>query len=167
MKGDAMKRTALFALLLVLVGACGGGGGHSPTEQPQIVQVGGTWRGLWLTSGLSIASIMTLTQNGSSLSGTVSVLDSTFNITGAASGTGITWSVPNAGCGSLNGTGAGANLAPPELDGSMTLDTRGCVNGAFFTGTIQWLRGSSALKAGAAKRSTLEDLTRALQGRVP
>ncbi|HEX4497301.1 MAG TPA: hypothetical protein VIE43_16630 [Thermoanaerobaculia bacterium] len=121
-----------------------------------------------MTSGLSIASIMTLTQNGNSLSGTLSVLDSTFNITGTASGTEITWSVPNGGCGSLNGTGAGANLAPPELDGSMTLDTRGCVNGAFFTGAVQWLRGSSALKAGgAAKRSTLEDLTRALQARMP
>ena len=162
-----MKRTIISALLLVLAGACGGGGGHSPTEQPQIEQVAGTWRGLWLTSGLSVPAIMTLSQSGSSLSGTVSVLESTFNITGAAGGTGITWSVPNSGCGSLTGTGTGANLAPSELDGSMTLDTRGCTNGAFFTGTIQWFRGS-ALKAGAAgRRSTLGDLTRALQERRP
>ena len=107
-----MKRTIISALLLVLAGACGGGGGHSPTEQPQIEQVAGTWRGLWLTSGLSVPAIMTLSQSGSSLSGTVSVLESTFNITGAAGGTGITWSVPNSGCGSLTGMGTGANLAP-------------------------------------------------------
>jgi hypothetical protein len=162
-----MKRTVISAVLLVLVGACGGGGGHSPTEQPQIEQVAGTWQGLWLTSGLSIASIMTLSQNGSSISGTITTLDSTFNITGAASGTGITWSVPNSGCGSLTGTGAGANLAPSELDGGITLDTRGCANGAFFTGTIQWFRGSALKAGGAAKRSTLGDLTRALQERVP
>lgn len=148
-------RKWLVLCALALFVSCGGGGSHGPTEPPppQVVQVAGTWRGLWFTSGLTQASILTLTQSGSTLNGTVSILSSSFTVKGTATSSGISWSVVGGGCGSLTGTGTAANLAPADLIGIMTLDTRGCTSPGLFTGPIQWIRGSSSVASGKASGS--------------
>jgi hypothetical protein len=166
--GITLRRSLAMRKLLVelcviaaLVGCSGGGGGHSPTEQQSLLQVAGTWRGIWFTSGLSVPSIMILTQSGGSLTGTVAVLNNTFDIKGTASVSGINWSVPGAGCGSLTGTGSATNPVPAELAGSMTLDTHNCPGGSFFDGQIQWIRGSSAVAG--KELGTLNGLADALK----
>lgn len=151
----------MLCVAVLSVSCGGGGGGHSPTEQQQIVQVAGTWRGIWFTSGLSEPSILTLTQSGSNLNGTVSILSSVFDVKGTATPSSIAWSVVGGGCGSLIGTGAASSLAPSELAGTMTLDTRGCSSPGLFTGSIQWLKGRS-LAAGKAS-GTLEGLVKELK----
>jgi len=151
----------LVLCVAVLSVSCGGGGGHSPTEQQQVMQVAGTWRGIWFTSVLSEPSILTLTQSGSNLNGTVSILNSVFDVKGTATSSNIAWSVVGGGCGSLTGTGAASSLAPSELTGTMTLDTRGCSSSGLFTGTIQWIKGRS-LATGKAS-GTLESLVKVLK----
>lgn len=158
-----MRKPLCVCAMGMLLLSCGGGGGHSPTEAPQVVNVAGSWHGLWTTSGIPVAVLMTLSQNGSSLTGTFSAFTSTFDIKGTASTSGINWSVPNPGCGSLMGSGTGSSLTPQELDGDITLDTRGCSGGGFFTGRVQWFRGS-AKELEPFIHGSLEQLTRSLKG---
>lgn len=160
-----MRKLRFLALFAVVLVACGGGG-HSPTEQPAVAQLTGTWRGLWFTSGVSFPSILTLSQSGGNLTGTIALLDSTFNIKGTATSSGMTWSAVGGGCGSLVGTGTVASLGPTEMPGTITLDTRGCTSSGFFDGQILWEKGSSAAAAPKAGRD-FEALTATIKGVRP
>lgn len=158
-----MRKLLMVFCVLIVLAACGGGGGHSPTE-PQVIQVSGTWRGLWLTSGISVTSILSLSQNGSDLTGTISLLNSTFNVKGTAGTSVMTWAAVGGGCGSLTGSGSASSQAPTQLAGSITLDTRGCANPDFFDGPIQWIKGSSSISSAPGKgQSRIGDLARALR----
>jgi hypothetical protein len=159
-----MRKLFAASCVLIALAACSGGsGGHSPTE-PQVIQVAGAWRGLWLTSGISVTSILSLSQNGSDLTGTISILNSTFNVRGTAGTSGLTWTAIGGGCGSLVGSGNAASQTPTQLAGSITLDTRGCSNPDFFDGPIQWIKGNASAAGAPGKgQGRIADLARALR----
>jgi hypothetical protein len=159
-----MRRLLVQLFVAALFVACGGGGGgHSPTE-PQVIQVSGTWRGLWLTSGISVASVLSLSQNGSDLTGTISILNSTFNVKGTAGTSSLTWAAVGGGCGSLVGSGSAASQSPTQLAGSITLDTRGCSNPDFFDGPNQWIKGNASTANGPGTgQGRIGDLARSLR----
>ena len=143
-QGGGGVKKSLFLVCVFALSACGGGGGggDTPTESRDVIQVAGTWQGTWSTSGQDAAAVMTLSQSGSSLRGTVSVLNSMFDIRGNSSGTGMAWSVLRGGCDFLSGAGSAASSVPAELIGSMSLDNRSCPGKASLEGPIRWVRGT-------------------------
>jgi tetratricopeptide (TPR) repeat protein len=78
-------------------GGGGGGGGDpsAPVQPASVTDLSGTWRGTWTdnTDGTSGEAIFSLTQNGSALTGTVSVTGAPClpggNVSGSVSGNGV------------------------------------------------------------------------------
>ena len=157
------KRMAFLAITALLV-ACGGGGGHggSPSE-PQVANVAGHWTGQWSTAGLAITSTMNLTQSGSSISGNITVLGSTLQLTGSVGSSSLSWQVVGGGCGSFTGSTTFGGLNPTSMNGTQTLDTRGCSSPGFYTGAIAWTRGG--LAGAAAQPGKIDDVSAAIAAR--
>jgi hypothetical protein len=88
---------AVVGAVALAAGGGGGGGGDTPPQNPVNVgaNLNGTWRGTWTdtTDGTSGDAIFTLTQAGSSVSGTVSVPGDTClpqgSVTGNVSGSSV------------------------------------------------------------------------------
>jgi len=142
-----MKRIVSLILAAALCTAgCGGGGGKGggPTEPSSLMQVAGTWQGFWETGNSDLPASMTLRQSGSAVSGQITFLATTFDIRGSVDASQrVTWSNVGTGCGRLSGDGQGSSLSPFRLEGSITLDTRGCSIPGLQTGTITWLKGGA------------------------
>ena len=88
---------AVVGAVALAAGGGGGGGGDTPPQNPVNVpaNLDGTWRGTWTdnTDGTSGEAIFTLTQTGSSVTGTVSVPGDTClpegSVTGTVSGSSV------------------------------------------------------------------------------
>ena len=144
-----MRRALLLVGVMALVSCGGGGGDGGPTAPPSsaTLQVAGFWVGTWYPVSLGATSTMTLSQSGSNLTGTVTIFNNTFPITGTASSSRITWKIPDGGCGSLTGDGSASTPIPAQLAGSITFDARGCSGGALYNGPIVWNRSRASASA--------------------
>ncbi len=78
----------IFMCMLPLMLSCGGGGGGGEAPPPT-VDVTGTWSGTWASSNdIDHGNLSaTLTQSGTSVSGTVSITESPCISSGSVSGT--------------------------------------------------------------------------------
>src|SRR5690349_5955600 len=107
-----------FAVLLLglLVLSCGGGG-HGPTEPEALPKVAGTWNGDWGVGNVGLRSALSLTQNGSAIQGTFSVLGLGYSIAGTVDGNlKIHWMATGFTCGSLTGNGTVNALNATQID---------------------------------------------------
>jgi hypothetical protein len=159
-------RLLLLMLGALVLGCCSGGdSGSGPTEPSGIAQVVGTWDGTWTVSGVPVTTKMVLTQNGTALAGTFSVLGTPFDVQGTAdSSLRISWHVVNASCGTVTGDGTANGLNPTRILGTIDLNTLGCPDNQHATGPVTWTReiAATAAPAPAGKRLTLEELGRAI-----
>lgn len=88
----------LSGALLLGCGGGGGGGNGGPTEPAGTAQVAGTWNGSWTVAGVGLTTRLVLTQSGSALAGTFSLLSATFNVEGVADASRrVTWHVVGGG----------------------------------------------------------------------
>jgi len=140
------RLAVLLSGLLVL--SCGGGG-HGPTEPAAVPQVAGLWLGGWGPEGspVGLGTTMTLTQNGSAISGSFSV--NIFGASSAISGTvdgnlKVHWKGTGSGCGSLTGEGTANSLNPTQIEGTIDLNSTGC-GGSRMKGPVIWTKRSSAV----------------------
>ena len=161
---ECVERFLVGATALV---SCGGGGGDGGPTAPPVVRhtsSGRLWVGTWYPVSLGATSTMTLSQSGSNLTGTVTIFNNTFPITGTASSSRITWKIPDGGCGSLTGDGSASTPIPAQLAGSITFDARGCSGGALYNGPIVWNRSRASASAEIGKRQggSLRDLAESL-----
>ncbi len=160
-----MRGRFLFLVLGVALLGCGGGGsgGSSPTETSGTAQVAGTWNGSWSVAGVGITTQMVLTQNGSNIAGTFSLLGAPFPIQGTADNSlKISWHEVGGGCGTLTGDGTANGLNPTWIDGTIDINTLGCTNGQHVNGPVTWTKAAAAAASPAGKRLTLEELARAI-----
>lgn len=163
-----MRGRFFFLVLGVVLLGCGGGGsgGSSPTEPTGTAQVAGTWNGSWSVAGVGLTTQMVLTQNGSAISGTFSLLGESFPIQGTVDNSlKISWHAVGASCGSLTGDGTASSPNPTQIVGTIDLNTVGCTNGQHVNGPVTWTKGSAAAASPAGKRLTLEELAQAIARR--
>jgi hypothetical protein len=139
---------AVPCLCAALAVGCGGGG-HSPTEAPKIASVAGNWAGSWSVAGIPfpLVPVLSLNQSGTTVTGTISLLGNTAQLSGAVSGLTFNWQIVDGGCGTFNGTSNLPSFEPSTMSGIIVLSTLGCVNPDFETGPVTWSRGSSALRS--------------------
>jgi hypothetical protein len=106
---------------------------------------------------------MVLTQNGSAIAGTFSLLGTPFNIQGTAdSSLRISWHAVGVSCGSLSGDGTANGLNPTRISGTIDLNTLGCPDNQHVTGPVAWTKATAAASTPAGRRLTLEELGRAI-----
>lgn len=158
-----MRGRFLFLVLGVSLLGCGGGGdgGSGPTEPSGTAQVAGTWNGSWTVAGVGLTTKLVLTQNGSAIAGTFSLLGAPFPIQGTAdSSLHISWHEVGGGCGSLTGDGTANGLNPTRIDGTIDINTLGCPDNQHVTGPVTWTKATAAAASATGKRLTLEELAR-------
>jgi hypothetical protein len=160
-----MRGRFLFLVLGIALLGCGGGGdsGSGPTEPSGTAQVAGTWNGSWTVAGVGLTTQMVLTQNGSAIAGTFSLLGAPFPIQGTVDNSlKISWHAVGASCGSLTGDGTASSPNPTRIDGTIDLNTLGCTNGQHVNGPVTWTKATAAAASPTGKRLTLEELGRAI-----
>jgi len=145
-----MRRRLAVLLSGLLVLSCGGGG-HGPTEPAAVPQVAGLWVGGWAPEGspVGLGTTMTLTQNGSAISGSFSVnlVGASSSISGTVDGNlKVHWKGTGSGCGSLTGEGTANGLSPTQIEGTIDLNSTGC-GGSDMKGPVIWTKRSSAVVA--------------------
>ncbi len=133
-RGRGSLSAVCAALLLTLLAACG-------TSQPEpTLDLSGTWSGSWASGEVGGSVSATFTQNGASLTGTVTVGDSPCitegSITGSVTGAGVTF---GSVAGATTITFVSTEVTEDVMNGTWSTEGGACAGG---TGTFSISRSN-------------------------
>ncbi len=160
-----MCKSLVFGLVLALACMACRDDDDGITIPLGLPNVAGNWVGEWTVEGTVVRPTLSLRQDGSRLSGTLTPLDSPFPISGSVnSSLQVQWRVDALGCGSLSGDGVADSLSPAQITGTIDFNLLGCSTNRRFIGPVVWRRSSSlAATSPASGGATFAQLAEALE----